>query len=192
MLSPLSSFFVKRFGARVTIPFGAAICAIGFLGSAFATNIYLVCLTYGFVVAWGSCLIYISGYMTVNLYFDKRRSLATAMVSAGPWAGFVLISPISQSLIEHLGWRQAMLVLGGINLIACFLGCGITRRMDNRRVSPGRPAPKSPKRVKTVLSNVFSSLKASAFKDPLLALVFTLTFFISLAYEMPVVHLVSL
>lgn len=187
-MSPLCFFIVRRFGGRVAITTGAGVCVLGFLATSFAPNIYLVCFTYGWVLASGACLIYMAGFLTVPLYFDKHHDFVVGMVSAGPGAGFVIMSPISQSLLEHFGWRKAMMILGGMNAVCCFLGCAITRNRNWRRVGP---APESTS-VKRKLLGILSSMKNNVFKDHMLCLVFVIIVFLCLADFMPTVHLVSL
>lgn len=186
MLCPVSSVFFTRFGGRISVLTGAVISALGLLGSSFAPNIYVLCATFGILVAWGSCLIYMAGFLIVPLYFDKHRSLATGMVSAGPAAGVLIMSPVAQKLIDILDWRKAMLILGGMNLATAVLGVAISRKVHQPElVNESFSVP----RKKNCISVVFSC-NFSVLKNPWLVLIVTMNVVLYLGHFMPLVHLV--
>jgi MFS family permease len=49
ILGPLASILIHRFGTRTVAISGAIITSLGFLLSAFAPNIYWLCLTFGVI-----------------------------------------------------------------------------------------------------------------------------------------------
>jgi len=192
-LCPVSAKLCNRFGCRVVMVCSGLTCALGLLASSFAPNLYVLYFTYGFVFAFGSSMVYITGFQIVPLYFDKHRSVATAMVSVGPGAGVLLMSPVTQTLLEHLDWRKTLMVLAAINVVPSILGCSITRRNN---ISP-RPLMTEDQRSRSREAIVkercrcLRSLDFSLFKDPMfmiLAVSFAICVF---GYSLPYVHLVS-
>ena len=52
----------------------------------------------------------------VHRYFTRRRAIASALSTVGISFWAMVASPLTRYLIELLGWRGALLILGGINL----------------------------------------------------------------------------
>ena len=52
-------------------------------------------------------------------YFDKYKSLASGMTLAGQSVGMIVVGPVCRLLIDHYGWRGAMIILAGITLQGC-------------------------------------------------------------------------
>ena len=52
-------------------------------------------------------------YVMIGHYFEKRRALATGIVSCGSSVGTFIFAPLSVSVIEYYGWKGAMLILSG-------------------------------------------------------------------------------
>ncbi|XP_020914739.1 monocarboxylate transporter 10-like isoform X3 [Exaiptasia diaphana] len=189
LLCPIAAIFINRFGCRVAMPCGGFISALGLLGSSFAPNIYVLSFTYGFLVACGSCLVYMAGFLMVPLYFDKHRSAATGMVSAGPGAGVLIMGPIAHMLIDYLGWRKAMLVLAGMNLVTSILGCTITRKVQKVHSQNKDTTSDLDGKKKNIWSAVLQNL--SALKNPMLILVVAMNTTFYFGHFMPLVHLIK-
>ena len=60
----------------------------------------------------------------VGNFFEKRRSVASGIAVSGSGLGTFIFAPIVQCLLESVGYRKTLLVLGGIELILCI--CGAT------------------------------------------------------------------
>ena len=75
-LGPLSSTLVNRFGARVVCMAGGLLCGTGFALSQLAKNVPMMIALYGFVAGSGLGLMYVPTIISVNYYFDKKRSIA--------------------------------------------------------------------------------------------------------------------
>jgi MFS family permease len=54
---------------------------------------------------------------TVLTWFHRRRGLALALLLTGSGVGSILIPPVTQWTIQHHGWRDGYLLLGGIALL---------------------------------------------------------------------------
>jgi len=188
VMCPAASAFVTRFNCRITVLCGSVLSAFGLLGSAFAPDIYVLSIAYGFVAGSGACLVYMAGICMVPLYFDRHRSFALGIVAcSGPAAGVLMISPVVQTLIERLGWRKAMLVLGGFNLAISVFGAGITRQAQSA-IKDENPAPEKQR----TFSRILSSLHCSVLKDPNLILVIIVNCICYMGHYISLIHLVSL
>jgi predicted MFS family arabinose efflux permease len=81
---------------------------------------------------------------TVLSWFYRRRGLALAVVLTASGVGSILIPPLTQWAIEHHGWRNAYLMLGGIALLGIPLTALLVRnRPDVVAVVPDRSAGSS-------------------------------------------------
>ena len=70
---------------------------------------------------------------TILTWFNKRRGFALAGLT-GSGVGSILIPPLTQWVIDHHGWRNAYLMLGGIAL----LGLPLTALLVRNRSVPQR------------------------------------------------------
>jgi predicted MFS family arabinose efflux permease len=66
---------------------------------------------------------------TILTWFSKYRGFALALLLTGSGVGSILVPPLTQWVIQHRGWRDAWLMLGGIAL----LGIPLTAMMVRNR-----------------------------------------------------------
>ena len=52
----------------------------------------------------------------VPTYFKKRKNIAIGITTLGYSLSVIALAPVIQYMVNHLGWRGAMLMLGGITL----------------------------------------------------------------------------
>jgi MFS family permease len=123
-----------RFGTRWVCCLGALISSAAFFASTFSPNIYVLMLLYGLVAGVGLGTMYIPAQTAVGYYFEKRRSLATGIITCGSGAGAFLLAPFAQALLTYYdgGWEGPTRIFAGLCL-QCFV-CGMMMR----------PLPKRP------------------------------------------------
>jgi MFS family permease len=110
---PVVGRLVDRFGARkVVVPsvlvLGTCFSSLYFLSGRLG-QFYVIYVVMG-LVGGGSATLPYSG--VVSHWFDKRRGLALSLAAAGAGLGSLVVPPVAQSLISHVGWRKAYLVMG--------------------------------------------------------------------------------
>lgn len=117
LCSPFIGALLDRFGPRPVI-----LPCLAVFGLVFAS---LSLLNGGLLVFYGTFLVLgIVGNGTAQLaqtravttWFTRRRGFALAVVMSGSAVGAMIWPALAQSLIDHLGWRTAIAVLGGIIL----------------------------------------------------------------------------
>ncbi|XP_032229422.1 monocarboxylate transporter 13 isoform X1 [Nematostella vectensis] len=133
VFGPLAGKICDRVGSRVAMVFSTLPCAAGLLASAFAPNMVTLYFTYGLVFGCGSCVVYFAALVFVPRYFDRRRYIATGMVTSGPGAGLFVISPITEALCENFGWRKTMMSFAAIMLSPGLLGLVFPKDKDRVR-----------------------------------------------------------
>lgn len=101
---------------------GAILASICVIASTFAPNVFTLFLTIGVGTGLGFGLIYLPAIVSVTVYFEKYRSLATGIAVCGSGIGTFVFAPVTEKLIEYYGWRGAMLIMGGIILNCIIFG----------------------------------------------------------------------
>lgn len=132
---PVSSSFVNRWGCRWVTVAGALLSAICVTISAFANNVTTLIFTIGLGAGMGFGLIYLPAIVSVTVWFERYRSLATGIAVCGSGLGTFLFAPITSALIDYYGWRGAMAIIGAFILNCIPLGL-IFRPVPERPRTP--------------------------------------------------------
>ncbi|XP_060067523.1 monocarboxylate transporter 12-B-like [Ylistrum balloti] len=82
---------------------------------------YIICV-FGITVGFANACLFGNGLVIVGMYFEKRRSLATALALTGASVGHFAIPPILQILLDNYGIHGAFLFQGGFYLNIAFFG----------------------------------------------------------------------
>jgi MFS family permease len=121
---PLTGYLGDRFGPRPLVGAGAALMGAGFILTGFIEHLWVGYLTYGALVGLGAASAYIPALAIVGGWFSERRDAALGLAAAGTGCGTMVGPPVVSSLIEQVGWRQTMIVLGVVSW-ALLAGCGL-------------------------------------------------------------------
>jgi len=92
---------------------GALAIGLGLIAVSRAESLAIAALAFVLLVSSGTVMMgpLVGQAMAVN-WFDARRGRALGIVAAGTTVGGVLMPPLAASLIEIVGWRDAMALLG--------------------------------------------------------------------------------
>jgi len=123
-LGAVSGAVADRVGPRRVVLFGAFAMAAGLALTAVAPAFWIGCATYGIGVGVGTACGYVPMVAAVGGWFERRRSLAIGIAVSGIGAGTLVVPPLAALLIEHVGWRQAYLVLAAASLVL-LVACGL-------------------------------------------------------------------
>lgn len=100
-----------RFGPKIVVLSGALLLGLGLALASRATSLLEFQLVYGIVVGIAAGAVFAPMIATVTGWFDRHRSLAVSLVSAGMGVAPMTISPFAQWLISAHDWRTAMLAI---------------------------------------------------------------------------------
>jgi MFS family permease len=100
-----------RFGPRLVVLAGAVLLGIGLALSSRATSLLEFQIVYGGFVGVAAGAIIAPMMATTTGWFDKHRSLAVSLVSAGMGMAPMTISPFASWLIAHYDWRTAQMTI---------------------------------------------------------------------------------
>ena len=116
--APIIGMLIDKKGVKwvllpSTVLFGTVLCSFYFLtGSLW--HFYLLMIT---LTALGSGTASIAYVRLLVTWFDKKKGLALALGTSGAGIAAILLPPLVGHVIQTAGWRDAYLLLGGINLI---------------------------------------------------------------------------
>jgi MFS family permease len=100
-----------RFGPQIVVLSGAILLGLGLAVASRATSLLEFQLAFGVIVGVAAGAVFAPMIATVTGWFEKHRSLAVSLVSAGMGVAPMTISPFARWLISTYDWRTALLVI---------------------------------------------------------------------------------
>lgn len=119
---PISSSLVNRWGCRIVTIAGAILASFCLFVSFWANSVFVLYITIGIGTGFGFGLIYLPAIVSVTMYFEKKRSLATGIAVCGSGFGTFIFAPIITLLLNEYGWRGSMIIISGIVLECIIFG----------------------------------------------------------------------
>ena len=169
-----------RFGARAVVLAGALLLGLALVLASQATSLLQFQLIYGVLVGIATSAFLAPMMATTTAWFERNRSLAVSLVSAGMGMAPLTVSPIARWLITTYDWRIAMLAIGLAAWVLLLPTALLVRR----------PPPASAMDMAATASSPGMSV-AQAFRSPQF-LILGLTFFACCAaHSGPIFHMVS-
>jgi sugar phosphate permease len=118
LLGPFAAIFIARFGLRRIMVVAASFIASAMVLATGITQLWQLFLLWGLVLGCGTGLTaLVLGAMVASRWFTERRGLVVGMFAASTATGQLIFLPIAAWMIEHLGWRYAV--------IPVFVACAI-------------------------------------------------------------------
>lgn len=106
---------LDRRGGRALMLFGAVLSGIGFVALSLMRDIWHFYFIRGMLIAIGNlCLGNLVANVAVSNWFIRKRGRALAIAAMGVPFGGVVLTPLSQMLIDGVGWRNAWVILGAM------------------------------------------------------------------------------
>lgn len=93
-------------------------------------------MTFLFIIGFGLCLSYTSGFIILGLYFDKRKALAMSIGTFSSGVSSLICPPVMIYVFRHSGFQGMFLLVAGISLHLCVAGALFRPLEDN---FPKRP-----------------------------------------------------
>ncbi|KAF2010440.1 MFS transporter, MCP family, solute carrier family 16, member 6 [Aaosphaeria arxii CBS 175.79] len=125
MASPVT-YLVRIFGTHIPMAVGALIQMGGYIAASFSTRIWHLYCTQGILLGIGVGFLFTPSVAVTSQWFDKKRSLANSINSAGTGIGGLIISFSTQPMIDRLSLAWSLRIIGimagTMNLLAtCFI-----------------------------------------------------------------------
>jgi MFS family permease len=119
LAAPLVGLAFDRFGPRLLMPFGAFLVGAGLGLSSIANSLWDLYFSYGLITALGQgALSFVGHNALISFWFVRKRATAIGIASMGQGLGALVMVPLTQLLIDHVGWRWTYIVTGGLILFA--------------------------------------------------------------------------
>ncbi len=134
----VSGFVSDRLGTRRVVLVGAALLGLGLVLSSYVQEMWQLYVSFGLLVGAGVSTFYVPLTVLAIKWFEGRRGMAAAVVSAGNGLGILALAPLTRWLINELDWRAAFLVLGNLAWVVV-VPCALLLRAPD-----GQPAGKFP------------------------------------------------
>jgi MFS family permease len=106
-----------RFGARRVSLAGVALIVGSLWLASRAGSVGMLYATYSIGLGAGIGLVYVPSVGAVQPWFESNRAAASGIAIAGIGAGNFAVPLLAAWLIEHLGWRDAYVMLALVSLV---------------------------------------------------------------------------
>lgn len=188
--------WLDRHGARGLMTAGSVLAGVSVAGWSRAENLPQLYLAFAGMGLAGAAVMYEPAFAVINTWFDRDRH--TALLTLTVIAGFssTVFLPLSQALVDSVGWRDAVLVLG-----ALAGACAVPHHLVLRRApadlglqADGLPPDESAPALDTVAVAAALSRPTqarAAWRDPAVRLLTAAVFLETVAITIVAVHLVS-
>jgi MFS family permease len=103
---------MDRIGPRIVLLAGSSVLGLGLVLASRASTVEEFQFLYGVLVGAGGGAIFAPLMATVAGWFDRHRSLAVSLVSAGMGVAPMTVAPIAAVLVSKYDWRFAQLLIG--------------------------------------------------------------------------------
>lgn len=135
IFAPVSGDLLDRFGPRTFFPLGATFLVIGLVAASRITAIWHLYLFFGVVISIGVNTIGFGPHVAlIPKWFIRRRGLASGLALSGVGMGAMVVAPLSEYIIEALGWRFAFLILAGIIFVVVVPATALLQRRSPEEV----------------------------------------------------------
>src|SRR6185369_14904297 len=135
--APFVGRLVDRFGPRPSQLGGAIVLGATFMLLSRVQSLPQYYALMALCVSLGSTLLGpIPSNSAVAGWFLRRRGRALGLATAGISMGGVVFVPLSQALIDHLGWRRAFVALGATVIVVGLAPVALLMRKPPRQLPP--------------------------------------------------------
>ena len=118
LLGPFAAVFVSRFGLRRVMVAAASLIGVAMVLATGITNLWQLFLLWGLVLGCGTGLTaLVLGAIVANRWFTAHRGLVVGLFAASTATGQLIFLPLAAWMIEHMGWRYAVIPV----FVACVL-----------------------------------------------------------------------
>lgn len=109
LIGPFAAIFMARFGLRYVISTALMLVALCLALSTQMSQLWHMFVLWGLIlgIATGMTAL-VLGAVVANRWFEKRRGLVIGLLTASTATGQLIFLPVAAWLIEHYGWRMAV------------------------------------------------------------------------------------
>jgi predicted MFS family arabinose efflux permease len=128
LTAPFASALMDRFGIRPVVAGALTTVAAGAALTTVVTAAWQLVLSWGLLVGLGTGALAMAFAATVaNRWFVRRRGLVTGMLTAASVFGQFAFLPLLSSVVDHAGWRPAVMAVAAVGLLAAPVSWALLR-----------------------------------------------------------------
>ena len=157
---PFVGWFIDRVGPRKMAIFGAVVVGIGYLLLSRMTELWMLYVLFGVVIALGfNAGFSHAGTAAVANWFIRKRGRALGLYTLGAGVGGATLVPLLGWLISQYGWRTTVVLAGlGVWVIVIPLSLLLRHKPEQYGYLPdGEPPPKIPPQKTGLAANAASA-----------------------------------
>lgn len=124
LMGPFAAALIERYGVRNVVLTAVALISGGLIGATMMTQLWQLMVLWGIVVGVGTGLTaLVLGAIVSSRWFTTHRGLVLGMLTASSATGQLVFLPLAAWLVEHVGWRWALipsvagLALAGLTVV---------------------------------------------------------------------------
>jgi sugar phosphate permease len=138
LMGPFAAVLMERFGLRRVMCMGLALVGSGMALATVSTQLWQLFIVWGVLLGLGTGMTaMVLAAVVSTRWFTAKRGLVVGVLAASAATGQLAFLPIAAWLIEHVGWRFAVIpIFIGCALIALLVLCLITNRPSDLGLAP--------------------------------------------------------
>lgn len=110
LMGPFAAMLMERFGLRKVTCSALLMVGVGIASASYFSALWELFVVWGLVLGVGSGLTaLVLAAVVANRWFAQRRGLVIGILTASAATGQLIFLPLAAWLIEHQGWRYAVL-----------------------------------------------------------------------------------
>jgi MFS family permease len=138
LMGPFAAVLMERYGLRAVMCSGLALVGLGMALVTTASQLWQLFVLWSLMLGLGTGLTaLVLGAVVANRWFVARRGLVIGMLTASAATGQLAFLPFAAWMIEHWGWRSAIVpVVIGSALIGVLALCLVRNRPSDVGLLP--------------------------------------------------------
>jgi sugar phosphate permease len=109
LMAPIAAALIETYGVRRVVVVAIGFIVSGLLLALVMTQVWHLVLLWGIVVGIGSGMTaLVLGAIVATRWFVARRGLVVGMLTASSATGQLVFLPLAAWLVDHVGWRYAL------------------------------------------------------------------------------------
>jgi sugar phosphate permease len=123
LMAPIAAALIETYGVQRVVIAAIALIISGLLLALAMSQVWHLFVLWGIVVGIGTGMTaLVLGAIIATRWFVARRGLVVGMLTASSATGQLVFLPLAASLVDHVGWRYALLpTIGALGVVALLI-----------------------------------------------------------------------
>ena len=135
LVAPLVTIAARKFGIHIPMLIGITVLSAGYIAASYSSRVWQLYMSHGILIGLGVGFTYFPSIAVLSQWFQKRRSLANGISTAGSGIGGLVFSFMSEAVIKHISLAWAFRLTAIITCIMLLIAT-LLIRSRNETVRP--------------------------------------------------------